>query len=290
MGSSQWVMSWSAGSVGPMSAEPRPDRSPLTRWPRAVVTGASSGIGDAIARRLAAEGSDLVVVARDTGRLDQLAEELTESHGIDVEVLGADLGDPGGRSTVEVRLADSDRPVDLLVNNAGFGTNGRFAELPVDHEEQQVQVNVIAVQRLTSAALGPMVGRGHGHVLNIASVAALYPVPGSATYAATKAFVCSFSDAVHEELRGTGVVVTSSLPGFTRTEFQERAHWDGQSNLPSFAWLAADEVARESLDGTWAGRARVVPARRYQVVTAATAPIPPVVKRWVMGRAQDLAW
>lgn len=254
------------------------------------MTGASSGIGDAIARRLAEEGTDLVVVARDTDRLDRLADDLRADHDVEVEVLGADLGDASGRSRVEARLGDPGAPVDLLVNNAGFGTNGRFADLPVEREEQQVQVNVIALQRLTSAALGPMVTRGHGHVLNIASVGALYPVPGSATYAATKAFVCSFSDAVHEELRGTGVVVTSSLPGFTRTEFQERAQWDGQSNLPSFAWLTADEVARESLDGAWAGRARVVPARRYQVVTAATAPVPPAVKRWVMGRAQDLTW
>jgi len=273
-----------------MSAE-HPSTDPAaTRWPRALVTGASSGIGDAIARRLAAEGSDLVVVARDTERLDRLAGELRATHGVEVEVLGADLGDPDGRSAAESRLADDAAPVDLLVNNAGFGTNGRFADLPIDREEQEVHVNVIAVQRLTSAALGPMVARGHGHVLNIASIGALYPVPGSATYGATKAFVCSFSDAVHEELRGTGVVVTSSLPGFTRTEFQERSQWEGQSALPSFAWLTADEVARESLDGTWAGRARVVPARRYQVVTAATAPIPPAVKRWIMGRAQDLAW
>lgn len=261
-----------------------------TRWPRALVTGASSGIGEATAQLLAAEGSDLVVVARDTDRLGRLAGELSDRHGVVVEVLGADLGDPAGRSSVEERLRDPDAPIDLLVNNAGFGTNGRFVDLPVAAEEQQVQVNVVAVQRLTSAALGPMVERGHGHVLNVASIGALYPVPGSATYAATKAFVCSFSDAVHEELRGTGVVVTSSLPGFTRTEFQERSRWEGQSNLPSFAWLSAEEVARDSLDGAWHGRARVVPARRYQVVTAATAPIPPAVKRWVMGRAQDLAW
>lgn len=265
------------------------DDLPATRWPRALVTGASSGIGEAIARRLAAEGSDLVVVARDTERLERLAAELSSAHGVEVEVLGADLGDAAQRRVVEGCLSD-DAPVDLLVNNAGFGTHGRFAELPADGEEREVQVNVIALQRLTSAALGPMVERGHGHVLNIASIAALYPVPGSATYGATKAFVASFSDAVHEELRGTGVVVTASLPGFTRTEFQQRAQWEGQNSLPGFAWLTADEVARESLDGAWAGRARVVPARRYQAVTAVTAPIPPTLKRWAMGRAQNLTW
>lgn len=254
------------------------------------MTGASSGIGDALARRLAAEGTDLVVVARDVVRLEALAAELEEAHGVEVEVLGADLGAPVSRHAVEQRLADPGRPVDLLVNNAGFGTNGSFHELPVDREEQEVQVNVLALMRLTSAALGPMVARGCGHVLNIASIGGLYPIPGSATYGATKAFVCSFGDAVHEELRGTGVVVTTSLPGFTRTEFQERSDWSGQESLPSFAWLTADEVARDSLAGAWAGRARVVPARRYTLLTAATAPVPPSLKRWIMGRAQDLAW
>jgi uncharacterized protein len=260
------------------------------RWERALVTGASSGIGDAIARRLAAEGTDLVVVARDEERLDRLAGELGDAHGIDVEVLAADLAAPVSRDRVESRLSSATDPVDLLVNNAGFGTHGDIATLPVDREEQEVSLNVVAVLRLTSAALSQMVPAGRGHVLNIASIAALYPVPGSATYGATKAFVCSFSDAVHEELRGTGVVVTASLPGFTRTEFQERADWGGQDRLPGLAWLTAADVAVESLDGAWAGRARVVPSRRYQAVTALTAAIPPSIKRAVMGRASGLTW
>ena len=263
---------------------------PAPRWSTALVTGASSGIGDAIARRLAAEGTDLVVVARDEARLQALARELTAAHGVTVEVLAADLSAPVSRHAVERRLADRARPVDLLVNNAGFGTNGAFHQLPVDREEQEVQVNALAVLRLCSAALGPMVERGSGAVLNIASIGGLYPVPGSATYGATKAFVCSFSDALHEEVRGTGVTVTASLPGFTRTEFQERSDWQGQAAIPEMAWLTADEVARASLDGAAAGRARVVPARRYQVLTAATAPIPQRMKRWIMGRAQDVAW
>jgi len=259
-------------------------------WSTALVTGASSGIGDAIARQLAAEGTDLVVVARDEARLDKLAAELEDVHGVAVEVLAADLSAPVSRNAVERRLGDRDRPVDLLVNNAGFGTNGAFHELAVDREEQEVQVNVLALLRLSSAALGPMVARGSGAVLNIASIGGLYPIPGNATYGATKAFVCSFSDALHEEVKGTGVTVTAALPGFTRTEFQERSNWDGQSGIPELAWLTADEVARTSLDGARAGRARVVPARRYQVLTAATAPIPPVMKRWIMGKAKDIAW
>lgn len=260
------------------------------RWASALVTGASSGIGEAFARRLAAEGTDLVVVARRADQLERLAAELREAHRVTVEVLPADLGAPVSRREVERRLVDERAPIDLLVNNAGFGTHGRFADLPADREDQEVQVNVVALQRLTSAALGPMVARGHGHVLNVSSIAALYPVPGSATYGATKAFVCSFSDALHEELRGTGVVVTSALPGFTRTEFQERSDWTGQDRLPASVWLSTERVAAESLDGVWAGRARVVSDRRYRAITSITAPIPPGLKRWLMGRSSGLTW
>ena len=260
------------------------------RWASALVTGASSGIGESFARRLAAEGTDLVIVARRAEQLERLAAELGDAHGVTVEVLAADLGAPVSRREVERRLADSSAPIDLLVNNAGFGTHGNFSELPADREDQEVQVNVVALQRLTSAALGPMLARGRGHVLNVSSIAALYPVPGSATYAATKAFICSFSDALHEELRGTGVVVTSALPGFTRTEFQVRSDWTGQDRLPAGAWLSADRVAAESLDGVWAGRARVVSDRRYRLITSITAPIPPGMKRWLMGRSSGLTW
>lgn len=254
------------------------------------MTGASSGIGDAVARRLAAEGTSLVLVARDAARLENLAGELRAAHDVAVEVLPADLAAPVSRDAVERRLTDTASPVDLLVNNAGFGTNGDFHSMPVEREEQEVMLNVVAVLRLSRAALGRMVADGRGHVLNVASVAGLYPVPGSATYAATKAFVCSFTDSVHEELRGTGVVATASLPGFTRTEFQERSGWDGQSQIPSVAWLTAQEVAAASLDGAWSGRARVVPSLRYQAVAASTQLLPPVVKRVVMGRARGLTW
>lgn len=260
------------------------------RWRRALVTGASSGIGEAIARRLAGEGTDLVVVARDRARLDALAAELSDAHSVDVEVLVADLAAPVPRDAVERRVAEDGSPVDLVVNNAGFGTNGAFHELPVDREEQEVLLNVMALMRLTRAAVGRMVAEGSGHVLNVASVAGLYPVPGSATYGATKAFVCSFSDAVHEELRGTGVVVTASLPGFTRTGFQDASGWEGQQHLPQQAWLDADSVAAESLDGAWAGRARVVPSTRYRAITAMTAPVPPFLRRIAMGRLRGATW
>ncbi len=141
----------------------------MSRWSTAVVTGASSGIGDAMARVLATQGADLVLVARDTARLEALASELRTEHGVGVEVITADLSAPVARAAVEQRLADRDRPVDLLVNNAGFGTSGDFADLAVAREEQQVQLNVLAVLRLCSAALGPMVERGRGNIVNVAS-------------------------------------------------------------------------------------------------------------------------
>ena len=256
----------------------------VPRWGAALVTGASSGIGEAFARRLAMEGTDLVVVARDLARLDALAEELRMRHGVVVEVIDADLSAPVSRAAIEKRLTESARPIDLLVNNAGFGTNGSFAGLPIGREEQEVQVNVLAVMRLTSAALGPMIERGSGAVLNVASIAGLYPAPGSATYCATKAFVCSFGDSLYEELRGTGVAISTSLPGFTRTEFQERSNWDEQSRVPRSAWLAAATVAEQSLAGLAAGKARVVPSLGYKVLVGATAPLPPTSRRWLLGR------
>ena len=173
--------------------------------PVALITGASAGIGTAFARRLADRGHDLVIVARRKDRLDDLAQEITKSSNREVEVLVADLESAKGVRVVEDRVVDADRPVDLLVNNAGFGTSGRFDQLPIEAEEAEINLNVIALVRLTHAALGAMVERGHGGVINVSSVGAYQPTPHSATYAATKAFVSSFTNAIHEELRGTGV-------------------------------------------------------------------------------------
>lgn len=247
-----------------------------------MVTGASSGIGEAVARRLAAEGADLVLVARDAERLSVVADDLGRCHEVDVEVLPADLSSPVARAEVERRLADAVEPVDLLVNAAGFGSSGAFAELPIAREEQMVELNVVAVVRLCSAVLPGMLERGRGDILNVASVAGLYPAPETATYAATKAFVCSFSDALHEETRGTGVGVTASLPGLTRTRFHERS--GATVSTPEFAWSDADAVARASLDATAAGRARVVPGALYRTMNAAMAPVPAGARRWLYAR------
>ncbi len=268
-----------------VNPSPQPVAGPQARrWNRALVTGASSGIGEAFARLLAAEGSHLVLVARGVDRLNQLAEELQGAHGIDVEVCEADLSAPVARAAIERRLAELDKPIDLLINNAGFGTNGSFSQLAIAREEQEVQVNVVAVMRLTSAALPAMLQRNSGAILNLGSIAGLYPAPGSATYCATKAFLCSFGDSLFEELRGTGVSITTSLPGFTATEFQKRSNWEDQKSVPKAAWLTATKVAADSLDGVSAGKARVVPALGYRVLVSATAPLPPSMRRWIIGR------
>jgi short-subunit dehydrogenase len=249
------------------------------RWRTALVTGASSGIGRELARLLAAEGTDLVVVARDQGRLDDLAAELSAKHpGVTVEVLPADLSDPTGLAAVERRTVDADRPVDLVVNNAGFGTYGYLVDADIDVETREIAVNVTALVRLTYAALGAMVARGRGSVLNVSSVAGLQATPGNATYGASKAFVASFGEAVSGELAGTGVTLTTVLPGFTRTAFQERAGIGGRE-IPGPAWMTADDVARQALEATRAGKAWFVPGALNKVLVAAAGPVPRGLKR-----------
>ncbi len=223
-----------------------------------LVTGASSGIGMAFARRLAARGDDLVIVARSEGRLKELADEIQSGLGREVEVMTADLtlGDDVAR--VEQRLQSDERPVELLVNNAGFGTAGRFVELPVGREDEEIRLNVLALMRLTHAALPGMVKRGRGGVINVSSVGAFQPGPNNATYSATKAFVLSFSEALHEELRGTGVNLLALCPGFTRTEFQERGGFDTE-HIPKLAWQTPEAVVDEALVAVEKGKALCVP-------------------------------
>jgi short-subunit dehydrogenase len=254
-------------------------------WSTALVTGASSGIGAALARRLAAEGTDLVLVARDGGRLDALAAELaTPAAGaVRAEVLVADLAEPGQLGAVEKRLADASRPVDLVVNNAGFGTYGDFAGLDVEGEEREIAVNVLALVRLTHAALGAMLPRGRGAVVNVSSVAGLQATPGNATYGASKAFVATFGEAVAGELAGTGVTLTTVLPGFTRTEFHERAGIGGRK-VPGPAWMSAADVAAETLDAARAGRPWLVPGMLNKLAAAAIGPVPRGLRRRLAAR------
>jgi short-subunit dehydrogenase len=230
----------------------------------ALVTGATAGIGREFARQLAGRGHDLVLVARDRGRLEEVAAELRAASGVDVEVLAADLADRAQLAAVEARVADRDRPVDLLVNNAGFGLKRRFLDNDVEDEQRLLDVLVTAVLRLTHAALTAMVERGDGRVVNVSSVAG-YLSRGS--YGAAKAYVTALSRWADATYRGAGVRTMVLLPGFTRTEFHQRMDV-GRGSAPSWMWLDAERVVREALDDLDAGRSVSVPSRRYRLLTA----------------------
>jgi short-subunit dehydrogenase len=250
--------------------------------PVALVTGASSGIGQSFARHLARDGHDVVLVARDEARLETLAKELDAQFGARCEVLAADLCVPEQCGVVEARLR-SDPPVEILVNNAGFGTFGRFHELPLDEEEREIRLNVLALVRLAHAAAQSMAARGHGGILNVSSIGALQPVPGNAVYSATKAFVTSFSEALHEELRAQNVRVTVLMPGFTKTEFQERAGFEDE-RVPKFLWAGADEVAAAGLAALAKNRASVVPGGLNKVAAGLSSITPHALTRRVAGQ------
>lgn len=248
------------------------------RWKRALVTGASSGIGVAMARQLAAEGTDLVVVARDEARLRALASEVGSDR---VEVLVADLADAAALASVEARLR-ADPAIDLLVNNAGFGFTGEFVELDIERECAVLAVNIEAVVRLSHAAGAAMRSRGRGGILNVSSIAGEVPAPNNATYGATKAFVTRFSEALHLELRGSGVHVSALLPGFTRTEFQTRAEYD-TSKIPALLWDDAATVARIGLAGVDRNKPVVVPTVKYRSAVALNKLTPAVISRRLSG-------
>jgi short-subunit dehydrogenase len=239
-------------------AEKKPRRketAPGEKARRALITGASSGIGEEFARQLAKRRYDLVLVARRQDRMERLAEELGVAHGVNSEVIAADLARAEDVSAVAKRLLRED--IRMLVNSAGFGTLGDFVELPIDRELVEIDVNVRALTRLSHAAAEVMVRGGGGTIINIASTAAFQAVPGMATYAATKAYVLAFSEALHEELKDHGVTVTCLCPGPVRTEFQEVAGVDG-SRL-RIGWTRTEHVVAAALRGARAGKAIVVP-------------------------------
>jgi hypothetical protein len=245
------------------------------------VTGASKGIGEAIVRQLAADGVDLVIVARDRERLEKVAAECARL-GVNVEVLDADLTDQRGLARVEARLT-AEPPVDLLVNNAGYARTGAFRTLPVDNEAAIVALNVTALLRLTHAAVGAMARDGGGAVVNISSMAGLQPYPRMATYAATKAFVNSFTEAVHEEAKGSGVTATTVLAGFVRTDLS--AGMRELRRIPPWLWITPDMVATAALAAARRGRPVVVPSGRFRVAGALLALFPRRMKRRAAGRA-----
>ncbi|MDH3293403.1 MAG: SDR family oxidoreductase [Acidimicrobiia bacterium] len=262
----------------------------VRRWHRALITGASSGIGQAFARRLAADGTDLVIVARREDRLRQLADELSSVEstvsGVEVEILVADLGNRSDVGLIVDRLADNSRPVDLLVNNAGFGTVGDFIDQDVDVESMMIDVNVTALNRLAHAAGSSMATRGRGGILNVSSIAGFSPSPKSATYGATKAFVTSFSEALSIELGPQGVVVSCLCPGLTRTEFQEKADYR-PSAMPQAFWQSAEEVAEAGLAGIEAGTAVIVPGAHNKMARILAQAVPKGIVRRVAKRLAE---
>jgi short-subunit dehydrogenase len=252
-----------------------------------LVTGASSGIGAELARELARRGYDLVLSARREQRLDELAAELGAAHGVRAGVEPADLADAGDRARLLERLGEHD--VVGVCNNAGFGHIGPFLEAGAAQQLEMVRLNVEAVVELTRALAAPMVAQGTGAILNVASIAAHQPLPMMATYAATKAFVLSFSEAVHGELAGTGVSVTCVCPGPTHSEFGARAGLrETEAATPEAVFMEAAEVAREAIAGMVAGRRTVTPGLKNKALAAGGRLVPralllPAVRRF--GRA-----
>jgi uncharacterized protein len=234
---------WNAGSV-----------------PVALITGPTAGIGHGFAKALAAEGHDLVLVSRDKARLELLAADLSDSYGVACEVLPADLADAEQTRNIERYLAE--HPVDLLVNNAGFGKRLPFEANDIEVEQECFDVLVTAVMRLTHAALGPMRRRGRGDIINVSSVAGFLP---RGTYGAHKAWVISFSRWAHLRYRKDGLRVMALCPGFVRTEFHQRMDAD-LSGIPGFMWLKADRLVGDALEDLRAGKAVSIPSKRWKVV------------------------
>jgi uncharacterized protein len=261
----------------------------------ALVTGASSGIGTEIARELARRGHGVVLVARRKERLDALAEELRGEYGVRAETIASDLAKPASRSRIPGRITELGLEVEILVNNAGFATGGPFAESDPARELQQVRVLVEAVVALTSAFLPGMVKRRRGGILNVASTAAMQPLPYAAGYSAAKAYVLTFSEAIHQEVGGRGITVTALCPGPVETEFWEQADWQVTGGVsfekafPSVARPSARDVAKAGVDGLAHNQRVVIPGLPMRAAMLASRYVPhafklPVIER-VMRRS-----
>lgn len=231
---------------------------------------------------LRAAGVPVVAVARRADRLESLADRLG-----DVEVLGADLTTPEGLAAVEARIVDDRDPIDLVVNNAAFGTSGPFVTLDVDRLEREVSLNAASLTRLSHAALRAMVPRHRGYLINVSSIAGFQAAPGLAVYAASKAYVTSLSEALHAEVAAVGVHVTALCPGLTRTEFQRVSNTESYvDRFPGFAWSSVDSVAETGLRDVTRGRVVSVPGAVNKVVTGLSAVTPRPLLRVIAARVQ----
>jgi len=241
------------------------------------VTGASAGIGEAFARALAARGFDLVLVARDRSRLERLAVELRNAGAVQVDVVAADLTKPADLARVE-DVARHTATLTLLVNNAGFGTKGPFASSDLEKEDEEIRLNVLALVRLTRAALPGFLARNEGAIINVSSVQGFFPSPLIATYGATKAFVNSFTESIASEVAGKGLKIQALCPGFTRTEFQVRAGIKGGS-IPRAVWMTPQAVAEASLAAVERGDLYCVPGAQYAALVGLEKIIPRAITR-----------
>lgn len=244
------------------------------------MTGASAGLGRALAIEIAARGHDVVLVSRDEARLQELAADIIRRYAVQADILPADLSDRDQLQRVADRIADPARPIDLLVNNAGFGINHDFSTGDLAVEERALDVMIRAVLVASHAAAGPMRERGHGAILNVSSVAS-FAVMG--TYSAIKAWTTTFSEALAVELEGTGVTVTALCPGFVHTEFHDRAQMN-MPDLPERFWLDAHRVAQDALDDVSAGKVVSVPSAEYKTLTNTLRMLPRPLMRTLSRR------
>jgi uncharacterized protein len=235
----------------------------------ALITGASSGLGEVFAQRLAARGYNLLLTARREERLNKLRDELEAKHSITAEVFVADLAQVGDVDRLAGRIASMES-LDMLVNNAGFGTSGNFAEVDIEGQADMIQVHVVAAVRLARAALPQMIARGTGSIINVSSVAGFLTGGGSATYCATKAYLTSFSQSLHVELKGTGVRVQALCPGFVYTGFHDTPALETfeRSQIPKFLWMSADFVVDNSLKALQKNRVICIPSWKYRLIVA----------------------
>ena len=264
-----------------MRAADRPTR------PLALVTGASSGIGRDIGRHLARAGYDLILVARREKALDELAAELRANHGAAVACWRCDLAEPASRASLISQLTRLGQPIDVLVNNAGFGLHGRFERTDLARELEMIEVNVAALVHLTKAVLPGMRAQGSGRILHVASVGSFVPGPLISVYYATKAFVLSFGEALAEELAGTGVTVTTACPGPTITGFHRAAGLRPDAPLVGAPAMASDEVARLACEAMFDGRRVVIPGVRNRLVVAAQRLLPRTLLARAVRRLQE---